>query len=70
MNNARKHRESREYADVIIRAEKFVELDSKRHLIMLIYNDLDLKFQRNISMLSLSIKLSNFSQSLDDKKDI
>ncbi len=70
MNNARKHRESREYADVIIRAEKFVELDSKRHLIMLIYNDLDLKFQRNISMFSLSIKLSNFLQSLDDKKDI
>jgi hypothetical protein len=70
MNDARKHCQLREYADVIIKASKSVELDSKKHLIMLIYNDLDLKFQRNISMSSLFIKLSNFLQFLDDKKNI
>ncbi len=70
MNDARKRRESREYANVIMRAAKSVELESKEHIIMLIYNDLDLKFQRDISMSPLSIKLAKFLQSLNDKKDI
>jgi hypothetical protein len=70
MNDARRKRESREYADVIMRAARFAELESESHQIMMIYNDLDLKFQRNISMSTLTTQIQNFLQHLDDKKDI
>ncbi len=70
LENARRRRESREYADIIMRAAKSAELSSKSHLIMLIYNDLDLKFQRNIFMLELITNIQNFLQCLDDKKNI
>ncbi len=70
MNDARRRRESREYANVIMRTARSAELESKTHQIMMIYNDLDLKFQRDISMLTLIIQIQNFLQHLDDKKDI
>ncbi len=70
MNDARRRRESREYANVIMRAARFAELESKTHQIMMIYNDLDLKFQRDIFMLTLTIQIQNFLQHLNDKKDI
>jgi outer membrane receptor for Fe3+-dicitrate len=70
MNNARRRRESREYVAVIMRAARSTKLEFEEHQIMFMYNNLDLEFQLNILMLFLSIKLSNFLQSLDDKKDI
>jgi hypothetical protein len=70
MNDARRRRESREYASVIMRAARSAELESKTHQIMMIYNDLDLKFQRDIFMLTLITQIQNFLQHLDDKKDI
>ncbi len=44
MNDARKRRKLREYIDVIIQAAKLTELDSKNYQIILIFNDLNLKF--------------------------
>jgi hypothetical protein len=70
MKNARKRRELRKYAKVIMRVARSVELEFDEHIIMLIYKDLDLEFQRDISMPSLIIKLFDFLQSLDDKKNI
>jgi hypothetical protein len=70
MNDARRRRESREYANVIMKIARSVELKSKSHQIMMIYNDLNLKFQRNISMLTLITQIQNFLQHLDDKKNI
>jgi hypothetical protein len=70
MNDARRRRESREYVDVIMRIARFVELDIEAHQIMLIYNDLNLKFQRNVSMSELTTKIQNFLQCLNDKKNI
>jgi hypothetical protein len=70
LDDVRRRRESRKYADIIMRAEKSAELSSKSHLIMLIYNDLDLKFQRDILMLELITNIQNFLQCLDDKKNI
>jgi hypothetical protein len=70
MNDARRRRESREYASVIMRAARFAELESKSHQIMMIYNDLDLKFQRDILMSILITQIQNFLQHLDDKKNI
>jgi hypothetical protein len=37
---------------------------------MMIYNDLNLKFQKNISMSTLTTQIQNFLQHLNDKKDI
>ncbi len=70
LNDARRCRESREYAEIIIRAIKFAKLKSKTHLVMLIYNDLNVELQRNIFMLDLIINIQNFLQSFDDKKKI
>jgi hypothetical protein len=53
MKNTRRRRESREYVDVIMRVARFAELSFESHQIMIIYNDLDLKFQRNISVPTL-----------------
>jgi hypothetical protein len=70
MNDARRRRESREYASVIMKTARSVELRSKFHQVMMIYNDLNLKFQRNIFMLTLITQIQNFLQHLDDKKNI
>jgi hypothetical protein len=70
MNDARRRREPREYASVIMRAARSAELESDAHQVMMIYNDLDLEFQRNIPLPGLITDIQNFLQSLNDKKDI
>jgi hypothetical protein len=70
MNDARRRRESREYVNVIIRVARSAKLESESHQILMIYNDLDLKFQRDISMSELFTKIQNFLQCLNDKKNI
>lgn len=70
LNDARRRRESREYAEVIMRAARSIELDFSNHQILMIYNNLDLKFQRDIVMSSLTTSMQDFLQQLNDKKDI
>jgi hypothetical protein len=70
LKNARRCRESREYANVITRAIKSIKLESNAHVVMLIYNELNAKLQRNISMPELFTNIQNFLQCLDDKKKI
>ncbi len=70
LENARRCRESREYVDIIIRAAKSTKLSFEAHLMMLIYNDLDVELQRNIVMSDLITNIHDFLQSLDDKKKI
>jgi hypothetical protein len=70
LKNARQCRKSREYVDIIIRTTKSIELKSNAHLVMLIYNELNVELQRNISMSDLFINIHDFLQSLDDKKKI
>jgi hypothetical protein len=69
MNDARRRRESREYVDVIMKIARSTKLESESHQILM-YNDLNLKFQRNISMPELFTKIQNFLQCLNDKKNI
>jgi hypothetical protein len=69
MDDARRRREPREYASFIMRAARSAE-PGEAHQIMLIYNSLDLEFQRDVSMPGLTMKMQDFLQSLDDKKDI
>jgi ribose 1,5-bisphosphokinase PhnN len=70
MNDARRRRESREYVSVIMRVARSTELEFEAHQVMMIYNDLNLKFQRNILMSTLTTQIQDFLQHLDDKKDI
>jgi ribose 1,5-bisphosphokinase PhnN len=70
MKNARRRRESREYVDIIMRAARSAELDIANHQIMMIYNDLNLEFQRNITMSTLTIIIQDFLQQLNDRKNI
>jgi hypothetical protein len=70
LKNARRRREFRKYAEIIMRAAKSAELKFEAHQIMLMYNDLNLKFQRNIFMFELITNIQNFLQCLDDKKNI
>lgn len=62
--------EPREYAGMILQAAKLAELESVGHIIMLIYNGLDLKVQQDLAMPALTTPLEQFLQKLDKHKDI
>jgi hypothetical protein len=70
MKDVKRRRESRKYAEVILRAAKFAELISKISQIFLIYNEIDVKFQRDIFMLKKNTKLDIFLTNLDDRKNV
>ncbi len=61
LENARQCRESREYADIIIQTTKSTKLRFETHLMMLIYNDLNVELQKNIFMSDLIISIHNFA---------
>ena len=58
-----------EYAQIITRAVKFAEM-SIYNQIYLIYNDVDLKFRRNLSILLETTNMNEFLSDLDFKKEI
>lgn len=70
MNDVRRRRESREYVDVIFRASKFANLIAEISQIFLIYNELDVKFQRDITMSKIDTKLDSFFIELNDMKNV
>jgi hypothetical protein len=70
LKNARRRKEFRKYAEVILQAAKSAELISKISQIFLIYNEIDVKFQRNLFMFKVDIKLNNFLTELNDKKNV
>ncbi len=70
MKDVKRRRKSKEYAEVILRATKFAELISEINQIFLIYNEIDVKFQRNIFMSKANTKLNNFLTNLNDRKNV
>jgi hypothetical protein len=70
VKNVKRRRKSEEYAEVILRAAKSTELISEINLIFLIYNEIDVIFQRNICMSKANTKLNNFLTDLDDRKNV
>ena len=70
MIDAQNKREPYEYARVIICAAKSAKIGSMGHIIMLIYNGLELEFKQDLTMRSLSTLLEQFLQKLDNWKDI
>jgi hypothetical protein len=70
MKNVKRRRKLRKYVEVILQAAKSTELISKISQIFLIYNEIDVKFQRDISMLKADTKLDNFLTDLNDRKNV
>lgn len=67
--DARKQREPREYASIILRAAKSTNLATSDQVSM-IWNGLDAEFQRDIRRPSETTVLDEFLNSLDEFKDI
>ena len=70
VTDAQHRREPRKYAGIIIRAAKSAELGATGQVIMLIYNGLDLQFQQDVPMPTLTTPLEQFLEDLDSRKDI
>ena len=69
MKDVKRKRKSIEYAQVITRVVKFAEM-SVYNQIYLIYNDLDLKFRKDLSISLETTKMNEFLSDLDFKKEI
>ena len=69
MNDVKRRKESIEYAQIIIRVVRFAKM-SVYNQIYLIYNELNLKFRRNLSISLKSIDMNNFISKLNVKKEI
>ena len=67
--NARQRKESREYAQIIVRVARSIELSMYNQL-HIIWNELNVEFQRDISMSRSNITLNAFLRELDDRKKI
>ena len=69
MKNVRKRRKSIEYAQIIIRTVRFAKM-SVYNQVYLIFNDLNVEFQKNLDMSTDTTDLNSFLQKLDLKKKI
>ena len=69
IDDVRRRRKSVEYAQIIIRVAKSVEMSTYNQM-YLIYNDLNIEFRRNISISNENINLNEFLQELNRKKEI
>ena len=69
MNDVRRKRESIEYAQIITRAARSAKM-SMYNQIYLIYNELDLKFRRDLPISLKSIDMDSFLFELEFKKKI
>ena len=70
MKNARRHREFKKYASVILRTAKSTKLGSVANQIAIIYNELNVKFQRNLIRSENVTFLNVFLRKIDDFKHI
>ena len=70
MEVARRHKEPREYAQVILRAAKSASMTEVYNQLFFIYNGLDVEFQRDMTTPTPTTNLSGFLQELDSHKEI
>lgn len=68
MSDAARQREPREYAQTILRAAKTAELGDTADHLLVIWNGLELEFQRDIDEPTKQTSLNTFLQSLDKRK--
>ena len=69
MKNARKHKKFFEFVEIIIRDVKSTMM-SIFSQIYLIYNELKLKFRRDLIKFTKNITMNAFLQKLNDKKNM
>ena len=69
MKNVRKHKKSFDFVKIIIRNVKSIMMSIHLQL-YLIYNELKLKFRRNLIKSTKKITMNEFFQQLDNKKKI
>ena len=69
INDVKRRKKSIEYAQIIIRVVKSAKM-SVYNQIYLIYNELNLKFRRNLSISLKFIDMNSFISKLNVKKEI
>lgn len=67
MNDVRRKKEFIEYAKIITKVAKFIEMSMYNQLYF-IYNDLNIEFRRNILIFNENIDHDEFLQELNRKK--
>jgi len=70
MKDVQHHQESCKYAQIILRAVKSTKLNFIFNQLSIIYNDIDLKFQRNRMISTLVIKINDFLHDKNNRKYI
>ena len=70
LKNARRHRESREYAQIILRAVKSAMMIFVYNQLFLVYNELDVKFQQHLIFSTFETTIDSFLDQLDMKREI
>ena len=70
MKNVRRRKEFRKYAFVILRTTKSAEIRFMTNQIAIIYNDLNVKFQTNLTKANNITTLNVFLCEIDDFKHI
>ena len=68
MQNAINNRQSRDYAQIVIRLEKSTKLFLFNQLIQ-IWNDLDSNFQLHVKKFIRNTRINDFLHELNDKKN-
>ncbi len=70
MKDVQHYQESCKYAQIILRAVKSTKLNFIFNQLSIIYNDIDLKFQRNLIISTLVIKINDFLHDMNNRKYI
>lgn len=70
MNDARKRRKPREYAQKIIILTKFAEMNSIFNQFNVVYNDVDVKLKKDLRRFINTTFLNDYFQKLNDFKNI
>jgi hypothetical protein len=68
--NAERNRESRKYAQKIIKWAKFAKMTSSFNQLNIVYNEIDAELKRDLKKSSKNITIDDYLQLLNDCKDI
>jgi ribosomal protein L17 len=70
LTNAERHRESREYAQKIIRWAKFAKLTSSFNQLNIVYNEIDSELRRDLKKSTKNTTIDDYLQLMNDCKNI
>lgn len=70
MEDARRHREPRDFAEYIIQAGKDAELTSPISILSIIYNGMDAEFQKQLPIPTSTTSTDSYLQMMDERKNL